>query len=621
MGDLSSNISFIIAKKIRKSPNEIAKISVQRMLEELKTENQDSTKFIKSISYENPGFINFKINNDHFIRNFFNHINKLTEFQFNEKDVNEEKAQVLIEHTSVNPNKSLHVGHLRNAIIGDCLYRILNSIGKDVKVLNYVDDSGVQVADIVVALKYAGFSSEYNDYTYHGFQKFDQYCGNKLYVKINELYLTRPDLVEKRKHVLKELENPNSDIFRFTNDIVTKVLRDQLNTCWRLYCHYDILNFESQIVQSNLWYNTFEMLKAREIIFFEKEGKNAGCWVYKSAIDGDKVLVRSDSTLTYFAKDIPYALWKIGYMENPFEFEVFSSQWNTHTLFKTILNFNKEDKSRLDDSSNIIDFTRVNQTITIIDFRQERLQRILIEILEKIGIDKKKYRYLGYEPVTLSKNTIDMLGIKPTDKKTTQMSGRKGIFIEADSALDNLESRSKDEIKKRNPELEDKEIDKIAKEIAISAIRYFFIKIDLEKMITFDINDSISLDGDTGPYIQYTYARGNKILQKIIDKKNQYYTPNFISNEIFSNNEIELIKYLCKFSLEVINAANNLDPKIVARYLYGLATLFNNFYENSPILKENDEKIKCARLIILKSVLDVMNKCMHLIGISPLQRM
>ena len=220
---------------------------------------------------------------------------------------------ILIEHTSVNPNKALHVGHLRNAVIGDCLYRILRTAGKDVQVINYIDDSGVQVADIIVGFKHAGFSPRIVDQELSKEKtKFDHYCGNEIYVKTNALYKSRPDLEIKRKTILKDLENPESETSLFTQTIVDRVLKDQLKTCWNLRCRYDLLCFESQIVQSNLWTDIFSILRDKEIIYFEKVGKNAGCWVYKSEKEGDKVLVRSDLTLTYFAKDIPFAVWKLG---------------------------------------------------------------------------------------------------------------------------------------------------------------------------------------------------------------------------------------------------------------------------------------------------------------------
>lgn len=621
-GDLSCNIAFSLSKILRKNPLEICKEIVNNIFPELLQKNKYS--LILSCSYEKPGFINFKINLNNFLLHFFNNFDNLTNLTYNQNN----KGLILIEHTSVNPNKSLHVGHLRNSIIGDCLFKILKEIGYNVKVLNYVDDSGLQVADIIVGLKYAHLA----DINPQGEnQKFDHFCGNYVYVKINELYKSRNDLEEKRKEILKLLEDPNSEISEYTQAIVNKILKDQLDTCWRIKCHYDLLNFESQIIQSNMWKEVFQTLKDLKLIHFEIEGKNAGCWIFKSKDEGDKIVVRSDSTLTYFAKDIPYALWKLGHINNPFNFEIYSKQWDSTILYKTKIKKSSDftENPTTINNKQIIDFNNIKTAITIIDFRQERLQKILIEILENMGINKIKYKYLGYEPVTLSNKTAKMLGINTEDKKNTQMSGRKGIFVEADMALDLLVEKSFLEVKKRNNNLEDNQILNIAKEIAISALRYYFIKQDMGKMITFDINDSLSLDGDTGPYIQYSYARGRKILLKI-NELNFYSNQTYDSiDEIdFNLTEIDLIKHLCKYSKKITEAAKSCEPKVISKYLYDLATIFNNFYEKSPIIKgpiddltESQKKIKEFRIIILKSSLKVMEKCMGMIGISQLERM
>ncbi|MDQ4073123.1 MAG: DALR anticodon-binding domain-containing protein [Thermoproteota archaeon] len=235
-----------------------------------------------------------------------------------------------------------------------------------------------------------------------------------------------------------------------------------------------------------------------------------------------------------------------------------------------------------------------------------------------MGIDRKKYKYLGYETVTLSQSTAQQTGINHENKKSMQMSGRKGIFVEADIALDLLIQKSYEQIKKRNKDLSEKDIDYIASEIAISALRYFFIKHDLEKSITFDINDSLSLEGDTGPYIQYSYARGKKILK---NTGSHELPENINFNDIkLSEKEIELLKHLCKFTEQIKESVNNTEPKIIARYLFALSTIFNNFYEESPIMKETGI-LKEIRISILKSTIKVMSYCMCILGITTLDTM
>jgi arginyl-tRNA synthetase len=625
-GDFSTNICFLLAKKLKKSPYEIAEHIVNTILP-TSSILMNKNGLIESVSFVNPGFINFKINNKVFVREFFKKVANNPKSEPENKDFSEPYELILIEHTSVNPNKALHVGHLRNAVIGDCLYRILRTAGKDVRVINYIDDSGVQVADIIVGFKHAGFSTRIDDQEIPKEKtKFDHYCGNEIYVKTNDLYKNRPDLVIKRKSILKELEDPESETSRFTQTIVDRVLRDQLTTCWNLRCRYDLLSFESQIVQSNLWTDIFLILRDKEIIYYEKVGKNAGCWMYKSAKEGDKVLVRSDLTLTYFAKDIPFAVWKLGYLRNPFDYVFYANQWDASILYRTNIKKNRCEISEAKSDSGketMIDFNRVSKVITIIDSRQERLQNLLVEILGKLGMDSK-YKYLGYEPVILSQNSLDSLGISADDKNSLHMSGRKGIYIEADRALSILEERSKVETRNRNPELSEEEIVFISKQISISAIRYFFIKFDLGKMITFDINESLSLEGDTASYIQYAYARGKRVEDKKIEAnllKKQNKLENRIEILDFSSTEIELIKHLCRYEIELNQAANNIDPKVLSKYLFELATMFNNFYEKSPILKEKNEMLATHRALILNSTLEILKRCMNIIGITPLMRM
>jgi len=625
-GDFSTNICFLLAKKLKMSPYEIAEHIVNTILP-TSSILMNKNGLIESVSFVNPGFINFKINNKVFVREFFKKVANNPKSEPENKDFSEPYELILIEHTSVNPNKALHVGHLRNAVIGDCLYRILRTAGKDVRVINYIDDSGVQVADIIVGFKHAGFSTRIDDQEIPKEKtKFDHYCGNEIYVKTNDLYKNRPDLVIKRKSILKELEDPESETSRFTQTIVDRVLRDQLTTCWNLRCRYDLLSFESQIVQSNLWTDIFLILRDKEIIYYEKVGKNAGCWMYKSAKEGDKVLVRSDLTLTYFAKDIPFAVWKLGYLRNPFDYVFYANQWDASILYRTNIKKNRCEISEAKSDSGketMIDFNRVSKVITIIDSRQERLQNLLVEILGKLGMDSK-YKYLGYEPVILSQNSLDSLGISADDKNSLHMSGRKGIYIEADRALSILEERSKVETRNRNPELSEEEIAFISKQISISAIRYFFIKFDLGKMITFDINESLSLEGDTASYIQYAYARGKRVEDKKIEAnllKKQNKLENRIEILDFSSTEIELIKHLCRYEIELNLAANNIDPKVLSKYLFELATMFNNFYEKSPILKEKNEMLATHRALILNSTLEILKRCMNIIGITPLMRM
>ncbi|MDQ3882125.1 MAG: arginine--tRNA ligase, partial [Thermoproteota archaeon] len=506
-------------------------------------------------------------------------------------------------------------GHMRNVIIGDTLFRIMRATNHRTTVLNYIDDSGVQIADIVVGFKFAGFPVVPPTKN----QKFDHYCGDEVYVKINEIYERDPAVAEKRKQVLKEIEEGKSEIAHFAMDIALRVLQEQLKTCWRMKAHYDLLNFETHIVVSKLWSEAFELLKRNGIAKYETEGKNKGCWVIegKEKEEDDKVLVRSDGTATYIAKDIPYAAWKLGFVEDPFHYQEYTKQWDGTTLYATTL----DDGS----SSRSVDkkFNGGDRVITIIDSRQSRLQRIISEVLSEIGVGSSSHKYfhLSYEAVTLSSDTAKEFGIDIGDRQFMHMSGRKGIYVNADYVLDALHAKAYKEAKTRNPDFSDQQLNKIADEISISAIRYNMIKQDLDKIITFDIKESLSLEGDTGPYLQYAYARSQRILEKSKQGIIMAGRTDFAFEQLTHDSEIALIKEISKLDLVVENAAKSLCLKSLAHYAYNLAMTFNLFYEKVPVLREQDNEVRMARLGLVKAFGITLKNTLEVLGITALDRM
>jgi arginyl-tRNA synthetase len=316
-GDVSSNISFLLAKQLKKSPQHIAEMLSEQY------SHCTSTLVLKSVAHPS-GYLNF-------IADW----KKLSQIILSESyldtfgDVDLGKGStIVVEHTSVNPNKALHIGHIRNIIIGDTVSRILKKANYKVNVLNYIDDSGLQVADIVVGFRHFGYDLEPPDG-----KKFDHYCGDDVYVKTTEKYEADASLQEIRKKVLKELEDGESETAKFADKITRRVLAGQLETCWNLDVFYDCLNFESHIIRSGLWSRIFENLKEMGLLEFENDGKNAGCWVIRGeGKEEDKVIVRSNGTATYIAKDIPYAAWKLGMLEDPFNYEKYGKEQSAYKV-------------------------------------------------------------------------------------------------------------------------------------------------------------------------------------------------------------------------------------------------------------------------------------------------
>jgi arginyl-tRNA synthetase len=602
-GDLSCNVAFLLSKKLKKKPfdiaNEIIKEELNPYIEREKANK--SVSFILSVESHPSGYINFKAN----IVNLASHTLKAVLENANYGFMNIGHYQkITIEHTSINPNKALHVGHMRNVIIGDILYRILKATNYEARVLNYIDDSGLQVADIVVGFKFGGLPLYANDKSI----KFDQYCGDEVYVKINEMYKDDHNLQEKRRLVLKEIEQGTSEIAQFALEISVRVLKDQLKTCWRMKAHYDLLNFESHIVISGLWSKSFEMLKQNCIATLQTQGKNKDCWVIPQDNEEEKVIVRSDGTVTYIAKDIPYAAWKLGLVEDPFFYYRFADQWDGSILWATTLD------PKVGNGEHPC-FNSSEKVITVIDSRQARLQRIITKVLSLLQGNNDKYYHLAYEAMTLSSETAKSLGLNIGDRQFMHISGRKGIYVNADYVLNKLQITAYREVKKRNPDLSDDDANTIAEEIGISAIRYNLIKQDLDKIITFDIVDSLSLEGNTGPYLQYTYARSQRILEKYGKKIK---SGNFL---LIQEYEANLIKIIAKMDLVIEEAVKTLDPKLPAKYAYDLATAFNLFYEKVPVLREKNKEIMMSRLVLVKCFGITLKNIFSVLGISALNRM
>ena len=591
-GDVSSNISFLLAKQLKKNPKEISE-----MISE-KYSHCTNTLVLKSEAHPS-GYLNF-----------FANWEKLSQLILSESYLDTcgdvdigSNSTIVVEHTSVNPNKALHIGHIRNIIIGDTVSRILKKANFKVNVLNYIDDSGLQVADIIVGFKHFGYDQE----PPNG-KKFDHYCGDDVYVKTTEKYESDPSLEEIRKNVLKELEDGDSETAKFADKITRRVLAGQLQTCWNLDVTYDCLNFESQIIRSGLWSEIFEKLKEMKLVEFENEGKNSGCWVIRGEDkEEDKVIVRSNGTATYIAKDIPYAAWKLGLLDDPFNYEKYEHvQPNSRILWQTTL----------DKANPISQNFAGEKVVTVIDSRQARLQKIITTLMGKFKSIPDAYNHLGYESVTLSSDTAKTLGLE-TDGKQAQMSGRKGLYVNADSVYDILKEKTKEETKKRHPEMDDSEIETIAHHVSVGTLRYEMIKQDLDKIITFDLTKSLSLEGDTAPYIQYTHARASRILEK----SGRTPTIDVDFSLLKEKSELNLIKNIGLFNLEVRDSAKNLSPKVIARYCHDLAVSFNSFYEKSKVLDLGDSNLENSRLCIVNSFKIVLEKSLDLLGIKAPDRM
>jgi arginyl-tRNA synthetase len=610
-GDLSFRIGFQLSKQARKKPSDISSEIARKA-----TESLGEARYIGSVEAHPSGFLNFKLNE----RNFYSQVLKNASKENYGRIAIGENKRVLVEHTSVNPNGALHIGHMRNVAIGDCLARIFSFASYGVQVLNYIDDSGLQVADVIVGMKYLGFSENAPIGV-----KYDHYTRTPIYVEVTRKYEQDSSLAKSREHVLKQIEDRDPEIIDFVFKVTDRILKEQLKTCFRFGAYYDLLVYESDIIGTHLWSNLFADLKSKGIARFETEGKLAGCWVVtvKGESEGeDKVLVRSNGVATYVAKDTPFAALKMGLVKDSFSYSRYMVQPNGKQLWRTMTNDGETSKGPI--------IWNPEKALTPIDNRQARLQRIIQYILSELANEDMEQRYIhvGYAIVSLSPKTAQMLSSSENheqsvdeEKHAVTMAGRKGVFVYGDDALDALKKRAMEETEKRNPDSKDAAwLDNVSEKIAISALRFSLLKQDLDKIIVFDLEESLRLVGETGPYLLYSYARASSIITKSKESGLGGFTADSFEPRLRNESEKDLAKLISKFSIAVEKSVRMVAPKWVAHYSYDLCEAFNKFYENNRVLQEPDSNLKKSRLELVLATQNVLRESLGLLGIEVLEK-
>jgi arginyl-tRNA synthetase len=610
-GDLSFRIGFQLAKQLGKRPAEVAKV-ISDEISRLGVVH----KYVGKVEAHPSGFLNFWINKELF---FSNVIWQAQQSDYGKNDFGEGR-RVLVEHTSANPSGALHIGHLRNLVIGDSLARIFSFAGYETNVLNYIDDSGLQVASVILGMKYLGFSED----APYGV-KYDHYTHDPVYVSAVKKVEEDVSLKDKQAFILKEIEEGQGDIAELVARVTDKILKEQLKTCWRFGAFYDLLVYESDIVKSKLWEELFENLKKKGIARYETEGKLAGCWIVsvKGESEGEeKVLVRSNGTATYVAKDTPFAALKMGLIEDRFSYSKYAKQPNGSQLWRTV---SDQGETKVSPVS-----WNPSRALTPIDDRQARLQRIIQFILGQIAGKSMEDRYIhvGYAIVSLSPKTAESLGVQvsepsSSEKKVITMKARRGLVVIVDDALEAVKKRALEETLRRNPESKGtKWAEDVAEKIAVAALRFTLLKQDLDKIIVFDLEESLRLVGETGPYLLYTYARASSIVAKSVDGDTTKGIPETEGSGSFlkQQSEDELVMMLSKFGISVEKSIRMIAPKWIAHYSYELCEAFNKFYEENRVLQEKDEKMRAARLALVRATRNVLRQSLSLLGIEALDK-
>jgi arginyl-tRNA synthetase len=501
-------------------------------------------------------------------------------------------GKTLIEHTNINTNKAAHVGHLRNACIGDTVARVLRRTGHAVEVHNYIDDTGVQVADVVVGIRDLGMEPRAGE-------PFDRFC-SRVYVEVCRRYEEGPGLLERRRATLHGIEDRGSEVARFTKDLATRIVRAHLATMARFGIGYDVLTWESDILDLGFWQAGFQLLRESGAILFAESGKNAGCWVLPSEDGGGsddadaKVLVRSDGSATYTAKDIAYQLWKFGLLGLDFGYRAWDPD-DPASPATTTSGPDREDGS----------YGHAGRVVNVIDVRQAYVQQVVVEALARMGhgCEAKRSVHLAYEVVALSAASARELGIEvEPERAMVALSGRRGIEVRADDLLDLAVAK-----------MRDKALDeRSATALAAGAVRYYLQKYTLTQIITFDFEDALRVTGDTGVYLQYAHARAAGILRRVAPDGGELVTP-----PLLEASERELLHLLSGYPVALGEAAQALSPTPLTSYTFALASALSDVYEHTtPVIRESDPVARRFRRALVEATRVTLADALTALGID-----
>ncbi|MBS1798915.1 MAG: arginine--tRNA ligase [Acidobacteria bacterium] len=630
LGELALPVAFELAKRLRKAPRAIA----TELAAELSAQLPEG---IASVEVAGAGYLNIRLDRAYIAKH----------------TAADKHADIggpgfrLVEHTSINPNKAAHIGHLRNAILGDTFQRLLRpdgyKTGYMVGVQNYIDNTGVQVADVVVGLVHlegkdlASTKQLLADLAVKG-ERIDFYCWD-LYARVSQWYTADSDQVAARKQVrldtLHALEQGGNDTAVIADLIATAVLRRHLETMERLGIEYDFLPRESEILHLHFWDAARQLMIEKGVLYLEAEGKNKGCWVMRRAgaeqeegSDGPdedaKVIVRSNGTVTYVGKDIAYHLWKFGLLPGKdFGYKKFH-QYPKHMCWISTGGPSDEGAPA---------FGHADAIYNVIDSRQNDPQTQVVQALRGMGFTEAadRYTHFSYEMVALTPRCAIELGypISEEDQKRAyiEVSGRKGFGVKADDLLDRLTAAARAEVDTRHPDLDDESRATIATQIAVGSLRYFMLRYTRNTVIAFDFKDALSFEGETGPYVQYAIVRAANIFRKAgtTPEASLAAVAGLDIAAILNGGEgttlWETWLLTSRLTTLIEQAITTSEPAYIAKYAFQLAQQFNNFYHRHHILNEENAAKKALYLATAAVAQREMTRALGYLGIDAPERM
>ena len=634
MGEVASPLCFELAKQLRKPPRALA----QEIANSLKP-----IEGVSRVEVAGGGYLNLFFDRAGFFR-------AAVEEAGHESATPVASApKTVVEHTSINPNKAAHIGHVRNAVLGDTFARLLRHAGRRVEVQNYIDNTGVQVADVVLGFLHLEKKSLAEVQALADAPRFDYLCWD-LYTRVTHFLAEDKSRLDLRNKTLKDIEEGHGDAAKMGEIVATAIVHCHLRTLDRLGIDYDLLSRESEILRLKFWDAAFEMLKQRGAIQLATSGKNAGCWVMQlpSASDAQeeakendeppeeaeaKIIVRSTGTVTYVGKDIAHHLWKFGLLDRDFHYRRFHRHPDGHEAWVT---------SSDTDDPGAPSFGHAHDVFNVIDSRQAYPQQVVVAGLRALGYNDEAdhLKHFAYNLVALTPRCAQEMGyeIPPEDAKKpyVEVSGRKGQGVKADDLLDRLETSARAEVDARHPDAPESERAAIAHSIAIGALRYFLLRFTRSTVIAFDFKDALSFEGETGPYVQYAVVRVNGILRKGAELDASIAAENAENTAKLKSGALDTAQFLAapagddlwdlilmagSLDSRVDQAVSAQEPAFLARFAFDLAQAFNVFYHKHHILSEKDPARRAFLLLITALVREQLVTALGLLGITAPEKM
>ncbi|MGA2630631.1 MAG: arginine--tRNA ligase [Terriglobia bacterium] len=627
MGDLSIASCFELAKQLRKPPRKIADQLAGKLL---------PLEGVERVSVAGAGYVNFHLDRANLAAGLFRMRSSPSPL------AEQGSRKILVEHTSINPNKAAHIGHLRNAVLGDTFVRLLRFRGQRVEVQNYIDNTGVQVADVVVGFvhlenkSYADVERLIQDPSL----RFDYYCWD-LYARVFQYYDANKEALVWRAQALKEIEEGHGETAAIAELVSTAIVRAHLATMLRVNVRYDLLAQESEILRLDFWKYAFELMKQNGAIRFEDSGKNAGCWVMSLADDANaettdeesggedvKIIVRSNGTVTYVGKDIAYHLWKFGLLGKDFGYRLFHRYADGHPVWQTTVAA----------AADVPAFGGAAVAYAVIDTRQSYLQNIVAKAFRALGYREQaeNLHHFAYEVVGLTPRCAEEMGVALSDeareRSYIEVSGRKGQGIKADDLIDRLIEKALQEVQARQMTEDTAEQETYARMIAVAALRYFLLKFSRRMIIAFDFKEALAFEGETGPYLQYSVVRARNIFRKYQESHPEF-RPEALGEAIteeqlqsfYSGPEGAAFWDLTLLAAQLESVAEQSiaveEPAVVSKYAFRLAQVFNNFYHRFHVLSEEEPARQTFLLFLVHLTHASLNRALDLLGIEVPERM